>query len=252
MTTANRVLLIGVLLAGVAVAAAGVGEPAIRIVATNDAGTAVIERSLGDFTYTPATSTYFLELPAQVLMDGATPVAELTGMQVILTDDPTQPAAIQLNYGVRAGSDPAGTEFAVTPGVVSFPTVLDAYTAARMGWSFTVTDNPDDPDDAAWLSGIDDAGVHQTFYDGALFHESVSLLGGTGVNGQVYEQSENYPDEVNYADIPAPVSNISADFAFTLTPLDTVEFGTSYIFVPEPATVGLLAIGMVTLLSRRR
>ncbi len=254
MTRTNRFVLLGVLLAGAAVAAAGVGEPAIRITATNSAGTAVVERTLGDFTYIPATSTYFLSLPAQVLMDGPNAVAELTGMQIFITDDPTKPAKIQMNYGVRAGMDDAGTEFEVTPGVVSFPTVLEEYTAARMGWSFTVTENPDgDGDEDVWLNGIGGNGVYRTFYDGTLFHESVTQVGGTsGGGGQVYNPSENYPDAFNYADIPAPVSNISASFAFTLTKLDTVEFGTSYVFVPEPASFGLLALGMLALVSRRR
>lgn len=248
----RSLLAVGILLAAAAAASAGIMEPALNITATNDNGTATYQVPLAAFSYDPLSGEYAYDRWTPMnLMNGASYVARLTGLHLYMVDDPALNARFIMNFGVEAGE--SLTTFTVAPGTISFPAIPADASAALMSWSFTLAENPNDGDSAAWLRGVGAGSpILNTYYNAAtLFHNSVWELGAVG-NGAVNTAYDNQPP-VGFEDIPVAVNQMDLAVAFTLTPLDNVEIQGSYVFdVPEPSALGLFAAGVVLMAWRRR
>jgi hypothetical protein len=232
-------------------AVANVDEPAFRLTAANANGTAVFQRSLSQFAYDPSLG-YSLDVWSPVnLMNGSQYVARLNGLHVYITDDPALYASIYTVFTVDAGN--TDTTFTVTPGVTSFSPIPQPFAAASMSWGFTVSDSVASGDSHVLMQGVPSGeDIYKTWYNGSTpFGNSATELQawGQGAVGTLYD---NIPT-MGYTSLPVPVSQINVQTAFTLTRMDTADVNTSLVLdVPEPGTLGLVALGIGALVWRRR
>jgi len=252
-----RAAALGVLLVLTTAAIANITEPAIQVVATNATGTATFTRPLSAFTPVDGFG-YFLDVWSSVpLVDPGNhqTVASLTGLHVQLSDDPAAYAGLSVGLSATAGN--TDTTFTITPGIISFDPIPAPFAAAVMSWGFTCVDSAASGDSHVLMQGVptgDD--IYKAWYDGTSpFGGSAIALQASSTppgSGAVASMSDTVP-LLGYTSLGVPVDEISAQTAFTLTHLDTADVNMTYwLDLPEPSALGLAALGVVTLVRRRR
>ncbi len=246
---------LGVLLLLATVAIANIDEPAIQVVATNGTGTATFTRPLSAFTYTAGLGYTFSAYSMDLKTTGNQHVAWLTALQVQLSDDPASYAGMSVGFSVTAGN--TDTTFTITPGVLSFGPISAPLAAATMSWGFTCVDTAASGDSHVLMRGVptgDD--IYKAWYNGtapfgdsAIALEAFSTPPGSGAVGNL---GDTVPSD-GYTSLGVPVGEINTQTAFTLTHLDTADVNTTYwLDLPEPSALGLAALGIATLVRRRR
>ena len=96
----------------------------------------------------------------------------------------------------------------------------------------------------SWKSG---GSVYAAYYNvppGTVFAEFVSGLTTTTTTSASGNTG-------GWVLIPDTVSNMQAQYSFTLSAMDLASSTSNYLIVPEPAGLALLALGAVVLLRRR-
>lgn len=201
--------------------------------------------------YDPATQTWSWTLPEAVeFWDGSTFLGSLDTFEAQVVDDPE----VNLNFAVQAGS--SDTDFYIASALLdNFDPIDDAEGYANA--SFTLTDF--DGGSAA-LAGIGDTGggylaqyngwagdpfegpQGTTFAEG-LFSMSAGFL-------ETYTEDFVYPASGNEA-IGVTVEDMSSLVSFTLSAQDLASGTSSYVIVPEPGALALLALGSAVLFRRR-
>jgi hypothetical protein len=78
-----------------------------------------------------------------------------------------------------------------------------------------------------------------------LLIDPTAVVAGAGASNSTFANSAVLPG-------PAVTANISIRHHFTLTPGDSASFTSFFEVVPEPTTIGLLGLGSVLLVRRRR
>jgi len=152
--------------------------------------------------------------------------------------------SVELAFSLVAGT--SGATFTVTSAMLPI-TVVNPQAYATAG--VTVTDG--EPYDTATLLGkYPGDKVYQTSYNNGIpWRTYIASPLVTGTGGTASSPAEPIIQEM----IPATVTNISSEFKFTLTPVDQASGTSSFtILVPEPVTIGLLAIGAVFVGRRKR
>ena len=242
----------------VPLASASVSDPALIITASNAAGTATLPIPLAAFNYDPFYSEYSSSSGQVNLYSPSSQyVARLKDLTAFMVDDPLMGVSIILQYTLIAGA--TDTNFTVDAGPVSFAPIPAALAAASMSDTIVLTDLNYNRD--AWLSALNNHAYH-TYYGQAgspneyFFHgsDSVGSFGGT-IEGGVYNAYDNWPlIPGTYENLGIAVDRIRTATAFSLTYMDQAKIQSTFMLniVPEPATAGFVALGVLLLLHRRR
>lgn len=251
------VLPIGLLVLGVSVAAAGdISNTIFRIEATNDIGTGFQEFFASDLVFQPATNSWNWVAPAQTqIMQGANVLAVLESATLRFIKDPqaNKPYYIDLTFALQAGGGASPTHFRVLTGQISFPALPVGVAAGRSTAAFNISDTDSN---GATLEGWGPpgTGAYTAQYNGAVpggttFANLVNLIqagpGGSGSGGQ-------QAPPAGYDLIGTPVQDMSLMLDFTLTPTDIGGGTESYRILPEPTSLGLMALSALALAFRRR
>jgi len=245
---AGRGLVAGVALAALSSAAtAGVLGGGFVITAENEFGTAHAEISMDAFTYheasNPADSTWEWNLaaPIHLYSDGGNLIGTLNEAHGFYKADPI----VTLGFFVTAGL--SDTHFTVTSALLSFPTIPNANGQASVGMTLTDSNH----DGATMTGAYADGKAYRAFYNGfapggSVFTSQIGTYsvgsGGSDVRAAVD----------GFRPVGASVSDMSAQFDFIVTANDLAGGTARYEIVPEPASIGAIAMGLGALVMRRR
>lgn len=246
--TTARVLAAGFAMATLGSAAfAGVLGGGFVITAENEFGTAYAEISMDSFTYTeasnPADSTWEWNLEAPIdLYDGdGDLIASLSEAHGFYKADPI----VTLGFFVTAGG--ADTHFTITSALLSFGMINGAVGQASVGMTLTDADH----NGATMTGNYDEGKAYRAYYNGfapggSVFTSQIGTYsvgsGGSDVRAGVD----------GFRAVGANVSDMSAQFDFTVTANDLAGGTARYEVVPEPASIGAIAMGLGALAMRRR
>ncbi len=189
-----------------------------------------------DVDYDPATNTWRWDDTAIQLGD----VATLDQANLIIVGDPQ----IAMGFALTAGT--AETTVTITSAVLSFDPLVNPDGAASAG--VTLTESGGDP--TANLVGLagNNGSTYAAYYNvapGTVFAEFVPGL----TTNTTISASDNTG---GWVPIGATVSNMMAQYSFTLSAEDQASATSNYLIVPEPAGLALLALGAIGALARRR
>ncbi len=189
-----------------------------------------------DVDYDPLTDTWSWEDANISLGD----VATLNQANLIIMGDPQ----IAMGFALTAGA--ADTTVTITSAVLSFDPLVNPDGAASAG--VTLTESGGDP--MANLVGLagNNGSTYAAYYNvapGTVFAEFVPGL----TTGTTISDSDNTG---GWVPIGATVSNMMAQYSFTLSAEDQASATSNYLIVPEPAGLLLLALGGVAAFGRRR
>ena len=227
-------------------AAADTTECVLEILATN--GT-----TSGTFAvpYDPACwdgDTYFWELEGTVdIMDGATVVGTIGDVDGLLpttityVDDPE----VHINFVMTAGT--TDTVFTVTSTHMTFPTIGNALAKSEVGINLS-----DRNGDGALLTAVDPhTGVSFSHYNGlAPGGTMFSELLDTDMVVSEWGSLAAGDDTGGFQPIGEPISSMSAQIQFQVSAGDLASGSSTFIVVPEPSALLMLAAGLALL--RRR
>ena len=233
-------------------AQAGISGTVFSLQASNDSGVATFSASFGEGTWDPGTQAYTWSLDSPVeLLDDGTLVATLESAGLSIGFLPTP--QIELGFGVVSGT--SDTEFLVDSALVDFNTIPAELAAGRFVAGCTVYDSGEA--DGMWLyePSLTGFGAFQSYYnigdgsDPALFSHLLAIVGSYG--GGMASGSQSYPGS-GYAPIDADVSDMRVDANFILTQNDSATTSMTFVLVPEPAGLVLLALGGALIRGRQR
>lgn len=219
-----------------------------RIEAQSGANWGEWEAHFGDGTFDGSTYSWDLLEDVNIMTDTGDPVAQLNaeGTSIFLDTDPL----VTLNFNVTAGG--AATLFTITSAEVMFAAINPAQGRASAGMSATDLNG----DGVNWSGAY--AGNSKSYiahYNGLAPAGTnfASLIGNNG-SANPFDSiagAEAFP-AVGFSPIAGAVTSISSQFSFTAGALDNVTGNSVFVVVPEPTTLGLLAVGAVVLFRRRR
>lgn len=240
-----RAAVIAAVASFAAAANADLSSNVFTIEATNSEGTGWFAVDVSEGTWS-GDSYNWSGGGIDIMDDEGDIIASLTSASVGFVADPI----VTLAFDVVAGA--ADTTFSISSGLLSFPTIFGATARASTGLTLTAAGQ----DNGAVLTGnIGDTGGSswESRYNGLLpapagtqFREYISGLS-TAVPGGSTSTSATSGPFVALAD---PVSSMSTRYGFRLSALDSASGTSVFVIVPEPASIALVAIGLLAL--RRR
>jgi hypothetical protein len=200
--------------------------------------------------YDPATQTWTWTLPEAVeFWDGGAFLGSLDELDATVVGDPQ----VDLSFAVQSG--PSDTVFFIASALLDYG---GGARTTRAGASFTLTDFDGG---SATLTGIGDTGGgYLAQYNGWAGDPFGGPQGTTFAEGiysmnagffETVTEDFNYP-ESGWAYIGEPVIDMSSLVSFTLSAQDLASGTSTYVLVPEPASLLLLAFGGVAAFGRRR
>lgn len=152
---------------------------------------------------------------------------------------------VNLNFAVSAEQE--DTFFSITSALLSFDGIVNPVGRATAG--ITVTDGVDI--DGATLSGELEGFSYQAQYNGFPVGTTFATLIPQVMAGPGGSQTESDSEPAaGFTPIAEPVSDISAEFAFTLSANDVASGTSLFVVIPEPASA-LLLVAALGLIRRR-
>jgi len=178
---------------------------------------------------------------AREIFDGTgTVLAYITDVALTIEADP----AVDLGFVVFAG--PNLTTITVTSPTVSFSTLSNPDAWASAGITLTDGDGT-----GATATGLQTGSkVYQARYNAGT--EWANLIPTLSAGANSTNGANDRRPGAGWETISDNVSSIQAEYKFSLTASDQAGGTSRFEVVPEPATVGLLAIGLGAVLTRRR
>lgn len=155
---------------------------------------------------------------------------------------------VNLNFSVQAGA--ADTQFTISSALLTFPTIDTP--EARASAAFTVSDLNGN---GVTLTGAGpNGGGYVAQYNGLVpggttFAELIPNVATATPFGTMTE-SDHEP-AVGYTALGEPVSDMSVQVAFDLTAHDIASGTTTFVIVPEPGGLLMVAVGFLAVLRRR-
>ncbi|MCW5777277.1 MAG: PEP-CTERM sorting domain-containing protein [Phycisphaeraceae bacterium] len=213
---------------------AKVGNEIGHFVATSDMGTWDAD---GNFHWG-------LDHAVDIYSQGGSLLATLGTASVTFIADPV----IMLNFNVQANQQ--NTLFSVGSGLLNFPMINSPVGAASA--AVTITDV--NGNGATFTP--DAAGAHLSHYNGEVPNgtQFASLLtSGFSVGAFSSDtRSDEYPGGGQYAPIGVGVFDMSSRWSFTLSAFDLASGTSVYVIIPAPGSLGLLGLGGLLAIRRRR
>ena len=202
--------------------------------------------------YDPATQTWTWTLPEAVeFWDGGAFLGSLDGFYGEIVADPE----VNLSFAVQSG--PGDTDFYIASALLNDPDMFPIppeYATGHAAASFSLTDFDGG---SATLTGIGDTGgAYLAQYNGWAGDPFGGPQGTTFAEG-IFSMSAGFFETVTEdflhpeTDIGETVDDMSSLVSFTLSAQDLASGTSSYVIVPEPGALALLALGCVVLLRRR-
>jgi hypothetical protein len=243
----------------VAPASASISNVIFKVRAESSLGVAEREFVFADGAYGPA-GTFNWDL---VNSGGTTDLVDQNNNNVIATLEEASTTIVEtpspgVPYRVRTGfvlwAGQADTTITITSALLGVPEVDAAFSGARATANITLTDGPGG--NGSHLDPLNNGGtsVYGGHYNG-LFPDPVmfaGLLGGLviGPGGGSASASESQPDS-GFTALGVDVTSLSNGWNFLVTTGDKVSGNGQMLIIPEPATLGLIAVGALFALRRR-
>jgi hypothetical protein len=152
---------------------------------------------------------------------------------------------VGIEFGLRAGS--LTTNYSILSYVVSFGSMVNPTAYASAG--VTLTDRIT-ASGAAITGLLPEGKTHQARYNGSSVF--ANLVDGFAIPSGTVTHSEENGNEFNMITINDTLTSIESEFYFTLTARDSASGTSTFVVVPEPATIGLLGLGTLSLLRSRK
>ncbi len=231
---------------------ADISQTVFSIQASNESGTAAFDASFDEGTWDPVARAYTWSLDSPVdLLDGTALVATLESAS--LSVDLLPSPQIVLEFGLAAGT--TDTTCSVDSALVGFNTLPADLTAGRFVAGATIWDSG--ANDGMWFyePALDGTGIFKAFYNNAeqpepaLFSHLLALVGSSG--GGMASGSQSYPNSGTLP-IGEDIWDMSIHANFILTSNDRAEASSTFLLVPEPAGLVLLALVGAMLVRHRR
>jgi hypothetical protein len=204
----------------------------------------------GDYDPVTRTWTWTMEEPYEFWHNGDF-LGTLDTFTAEIVDDPE----VNLGFSVQAGA--GDTQFHIASALLNgFDPIPGSLAEGYAHASYTLTDFDGG---SATLTGIGDTGgAYLAQYNGWAGNPG-GPLGTTFAEG-IFSMSAGFLETVTedydqpesgYLPIGETVYDMSALVSFTLSAQDLASGTSAYVIVPEPTSLGLLAIGALALLRRR-
>lgn len=231
-------LAIGALLCTAAVASAGdLSETFFRIDVSNANDSAFFEVLSQDVEYDPELGGWSWMLAAPPDLAG---IASLDDAVLTILGDPQ----ITLNFAMTAG--PLDTTVTISSAVLSFGPFVNPDGLASAALGLTESNG-----DTATLTGLGGSGnAYVASYNtppGTIFAEFIPQLYASGA----YQSVSDSDGTGGFVPISDTVTNMQAQYSFTLTAFDQASGTSVFVIIPEPAGLVLLALGGLVLGRRR-
>ena len=205
--------------------------------------------------YDPATQTWTLTMDQPYDFESqGTFLGSLTEFEATIVADPE----VNLSFAVQSG--PGNTDFYIASALLNDPDMFPIPADIARGYahaSYTLTDFDAG---SATLTGIGDTGGgYLAQYNGWAGDPFSGPQGTTFAEGifamsagflETVTEDFNHP-ESGWVDIGETVNDMSSLVSFTLSAQDLASGTSSFVIVPEPGALTLLALGAVALLRRR-
>lgn len=260
------VLVAVLLLISGSLAQADISNIIFQIEATNSLGSDSFTVYDDDLVYNPIQKTYSWDLGG--MQDLQTSPVDIIGTlesaTLAISDLSWNYPRIYMNLVFQAGVLDV-TEVRVRSPLVSFLTLPDGTSSGRATTSFSLTNtfDPLHPGVLAELEGLGDPndghGMHTAWYnsvaeppdspDGTEWAHLVNYVS-AATEGDTITIGGKQPD-VGFQAIGDNLYNLSTEVGFSITAGDHMSTNTTWIVMPEPASLGLLALATVVLLRRR-
>lgn len=243
-----RLWAVGAAFALASAAFGGITGNPLTITATSAEGTGSFNLNVLDGSWSNNNTTWTYNGPVgQVipLVDGSNgnTIAELEmgSFAIQFVFDPE----VHLNFGVVAGA--SATTFNISSALLSFPSIANATATASAG----VTASDRNGNGVTW-TGLHGGLGYKADYNGLV---PTGTNFGTGV--AVVSTIAPFGNAVGSANFPSAnigtVSDMSANWNFTLSARDAAEGTSAYVIVPSPAGVAVLGlVGLAGAARRRR
>jgi hypothetical protein len=152
---------------------------------------------------------------------------------------------VGLEFGVRAGN--VAKTFTILSEVVSFAPLVNPTAYASAGITLTNMAPA-----GATITGLSPGyKTYQARYNGSPVFANLVDSFAVPATGTVVKEEEK-GNESSMILIPATLTSIESKFYFTLSARDSASGTSTFVVVPEPATVALLGLGALSLLRRKR
>lgn len=215
--------------------------------ASSSIGQGSFDATFGQGTYNEVTHRFVWQLLNPVLIvDSATslPLAKLLSARLEYWDDPF----VSLEFSTQ-GIGGVPLDYFIGAAALPFPTISPAQGRCSAGMSVTDTGS-----DGASITGLEPGGgSYRAQYNGipgtAFAQLLPSIIAGPGSSNSAAASS---PGGGLFSPIADPVSDISAEFHFTLSTGDLASGTSHWEVVPGPSVVGVMLLGVAGLVRRRR
>jgi len=259
----TRLLVVAGLLGFVALAQAGaISNVIFRVEASNASGWGYKEFTADELVYNAGTNQWTWATGAwDIPLNGAPggdPIAQLGNATIGFVKDPATNRPYYIGLGFEVTSGDTLTHYVIQSGWLQFSNVLpeSLLTSANGGGRATAQLGVSDlTSDGVTLLGNGQTGIgaFRALYNEAggpmiltsLVNTVQNTTGGSGSG------SQTFPSAGTYGPINDSVADMGIALDFTLTAGDMGSGTTAYRILPEPATVGVLALLGLAVMRRR-